>query len=155
MDNSVPEKSLPIDLEQCCYPIRVAVQGLDGFPRIVSLWFKYQHGRFYCVTHQSAWILRQLKVNTRVGFEIATNFPPYKGVRGVGHVELKPLQDDLLEQLINQYLENTDSDLAQWLLSRKHNEVVIRISPDHLSSWDYSDRMEGACANTGVANAFG
>ncbi|MGK0440580.1 MAG: hypothetical protein ACJA0N_000375 [Pseudohongiellaceae bacterium] len=129
------------DLEQQRYPIRLAVTGSDGFPRIVSLWFKQEGESLYCVTHESAWILRQLELNNQVGFEISSNSPPYKGLRGVGYISLAPLEGDLLEQLIVRYLNNTTSSLAKWLLSRKDDEIVIRISPSSLSSWDYTRRM--------------
>ena len=129
------------------FPIRLAVQGEDGFPHIISLWFQYRDGSFYSVTHESAWVLRQLEVNNQVGFEIATNKPPYKGIRGIGYISVFPLEDNLLEELIDNYLGNQDSDLARWLLSRKKDEMVIRIKPNNISHWDYSERMQGAAAN--------
>jgi nitroimidazol reductase NimA-like FMN-containing flavoprotein (pyridoxamine 5'-phosphate oxidase superfamily) len=143
MDTVKHMGELPMDLHDWRYPIRLAVQSEDEIPRIVSLWFMYKQGSFYCVTHQSAWVLRQLQKHPQVGFEIASNSPPYKGVRGTGKITLSPLQDDLLEQLIARYLNNTDSDLAQWLLSRKAEEVVIKLLPLTISSWDYSRRMAG------------
>ncbi len=133
----------PLALTRCEYPIRLAVQTSDGFPRIVSLWFKYRQGLFYAVTHRSAWIVQHLQKNGQVGFEIATNKPPYKGIRGTARAALSPLQDNLLEELIEHYLGNLDSDLACWLLSRKSDELVITITPRSVSSWDYSERMPG------------
>lgn len=136
LDNS------PIDLYSADGPIRLAVVAADGFPHIVSLWFKYKEGQFYCATHKSAWIVRQLRLNNQVGFEISTNKPPYKGIRGSAVITLKPMADDLLEQLITAYLNNTDSSLASWLTSRKKDEIVIQVSPKNVTSWDYSERME-------------
>lgn len=128
--------------QQRC-PIRLAVNGAQGYPHIVSLWFQYQQGEFYCVTAKSAWLVAQLQRDGRVGFEASTNAAPYKGVRGTGLCELEPLQGSLLQDLITHYLGGCDSKLARWLLSRQGNEVVIKITPQQQSCWDYTERMQG------------
>ncbi|MEA5386726.1 hypothetical protein VB779_06340 [Haloarculaceae archaeon H-GB11] len=47
----------------------------------------------------------------------------------------------MLESLIVRYLGDTDSSLATWLLEDEREEVRIRIQPEVVYSWDYSDRM--------------
>lgn len=146
IDNTELEKLLA-DPQLQQTPIRLAVNDAEGFPRIVPLWYNHQQGDFFSVTPQSAWLVQQLSNNPQVGFDISTNSPPYKGVRGAATATVTPLEGPLLEQLISGYLGNSDSDFAKWLLSRKEDEVVIKISPCKLSSWDYSQRMQGATAN--------
>ena len=76
-----------------------------------------------------------LQGNARVGFEIATNDPPYLGVRGQGTVELAPLGDDAtLQLLLQRYLGGVDSGLGSWLLSRRDHEVLISIAPHRFYS---------------------
>ena len=41
-------------LDSAKIPIRLACIGADGFPRVVSLWYRYDAGNFYCVTHRDA-----------------------------------------------------------------------------------------------------
>ena len=135
----------PIDLSTCREPIRLAVIDQQGSPRIVSLWFQYCDGHFYCATHESAWLVTQLRRDPRVGFEVSVNSPPYKGVRGSGIVELERLGDGLLlEELIQHYLGKTGSRLSDWLLSRQHQELIIKVTPTRVSCWDYSPRMAGS-----------
>ena len=128
-------------------PIRFAVQGEGGFAKIISLWYQYRDGCFYSVTHDSSWVLHQLKTNNQVGFEIAANTPPYKGIRGVGHLSVSALRDDLQEQLIDHYLGSRQSDFARWLLSYKAGEMVIQIKPEKMSTWDYTEKMQGITTN--------
>lgn len=127
------------------YPLRLAVVDETGFPRIVSLWFQYVDGELYCATHKDAWVVKQLMRSGNIGFEIASNEPPYHGVRGTGVASIYPMGDQpLLEQLVERYLGNTESDFARWLLARQASEFIIQIKPIKESFWDYSDRMATA-----------
>jgi hypothetical protein len=123
-------------------PVRLACVGSDGFPRVVSLWYRYEAGDLYCVTHQSSKIASLLTADGRVGFEVSPNEPPYCGVRGQGVVTLEPLgQSPMLQQLLDRYLGDADSDLGSWLLSRSAEELLIKIQPSRLFTWDYRQRM--------------
>ena len=126
-------------------PLRLACTGGDGFPRVVSLWYRYQQGQLVCVTHKDAHILALLNRDNRVGFEVAPNEPPYHGVRGQGTAEITDLgAGQALEELLGRYLGGTESSLAQWLMSRSDEERVITISPTRVFSWDYRLRMADA-----------
>ncbi len=133
------------DLENCRIPIRLAFIDGSGFPRIVSLWFNYMEGDFLCVTHKRSWIVGQIERSPKIGFEISSNSPPYRGIRGTGSVDIYPLNDDpLLEKMIARYLGEKDSEFGRFLLNRRHNELILRIKPVKQSSWNYKDRMQDA-----------
>ncbi len=130
-------------LDKSRIPIRLGCIGGDGFPRVVSVWFKYADGSFYCASHKDSSLVRMLRNYNRVGFEVATNEPPYLGVRGQGIAEVSGEGGaETLRQLIDNYLGRTNSELAQWLLSRSDEEVLIRIEVSRFFSWDYSKRMQ-------------
>lgn len=126
-------------------PLRVAVQTESGFPLLCSLWFSYHKGKLLCATQRDAKLVRHLEVNSACAFELAPNEPPYFGVRGHGHVEVTTEgAEEQLEKLIDRYLGDRESSLAKWLLGRAHEEVKLVIEPVWLTSWDYSERMEGS-----------
>jgi len=50
----------------------------------------------------------------------------------------------VLEQLADRYLEGRDRRLRQWLLSRVQTEVILRITPRRVTSWDFQRRMSAA-----------
>lgn len=132
-------------LEGCHYPMRLACVGADGYPRVVSVWFIYQQGQLVCASHCSSQLVALLRANARVGFEIATNDPPYFGVRGQADAALSDSGGaDMLERLLQRYLGGVDSTLAQWLLSRSEGEILITLTPRRLFSWDYRQRMAEA-----------
>lgn len=124
-------------------PIRLAVDE-QGCPIICSVWFNFDpdSANIYCVSHENSHLVKLLKAAGCCGFEVAPNEPPYRGVRGKAEVEvLSGSAEELLNNLIEDYLGNTDSKLAKWLLGRSAKERVIRITPTWITAWDYSERM--------------
>jgi hypothetical protein len=139
--------SLVVDINESRIPLRLAYEDEEGFPRIVSLWFEYCDGDYLCATHADSWIVKHLKARPKIGFEIATNEPPYIGVRGTGSVAVYPMADQpLLDDLLARYQVKADSEFGKFLLRRKDTEMVIRITPIKKSNWNYTKRMEGALA---------
>jgi len=123
-------------------PLRLAVVGDAGFPLICSLWFAYEEGRLLCATTRDAKVVECLRANAKCGFEIATNEPPYFGVRGQGVATVSSQGAiDLLGDLVDRYIGSRETKFAGWLLSRAADEVAIQIDIRWLTSWDYTGRM--------------
>lgn len=130
-------------LSQTKVPLRLACTAEDGFPRVVSVWFQYEDGAFLCAAHKDSQLIRLLRQSPRTGFEVSTNEPPYYGVRGQGVAELSGEGGaETLQQLIRHYLGNSNTGLAEWLMSRSDDEVMIRVEVQRFFSWDYRKRME-------------
>lgn len=126
-------------------PLRIACHTDNGFPLIVPLWFLFDGQAFWCVTHKDAKLLKHLRANPKVGFEIANNEPPYAGARGHGEIELIPAKGrEMLPQLLKRYFIREESRLSQWLISRADDEVAIRLVPAYINGWDYQQRMQDA-----------
>lgn len=124
-------------------PMRLACIDSHGYPVICSLWFIRSGEELWAASHQRSHLVQLLQENPKVGFEIATNTFPYKGVRGQANVELiENHKVDALEDLVARYLNDTNQALASWLLSRSDQEIAIRIRPGAISAWDYSSRMK-------------
>jgi len=126
-------------------PIRISCRRPAGDLWMLSLWFVYREGALWCATSAAADVVDYLAHDNRVAFEISTNEPPYKGVRGNGTATVTPDEDkQLLRSLSRRYLGGTDSPLAERLLSPQRQEVQIRIDPLQLYTWDFSHRMQGS-----------
>lgn len=129
-------------LRETAVPVRVAVHRPDESLWLVALWYRYREGSIECATWANAHVVRFLRNDAEVGFEVSTNEPPYRGVRGNGVASLAPDRGKaVLESLLDRYLGDTDSSLAEWLLADEREEVRIRIDPRELHSWDYTERM--------------
>lgn len=123
-------------------PLRLGCVGRDGFPRVVSVWYMYAEGSFLCAVHRDSQLVNLLRHSPRVGFEIAPNEPPYYGVRGQGIAELSGEGGaETLKQLIDHYLGLSNAPLAEWLMSRGEDELLVKISVQRFYSWDYRKRM--------------
>ncbi len=123
-------------------PLRLGCVGRDGYPRVVSVWFRYADGVLLCASHRDSQLVGLLRRSPKVGFEVAPNEPPYFGVRGQGVAEISGEGGaETLKQLIDRYLGDSNEKLAQWLNSRGEEEALIRIEVQRVFSWDYRKRM--------------
>ena len=124
-------------------PLRFSCISNTGWPVTLSLWYLYKDEKIYCATQKDAKIIQYLEKNPKCAFEVAPDLPPYRGVRGQGTVTIREdIAIHTLESLIDRYIGNRDSPLANFLLSHKNSEVAIEISPMKLFTWDYSNRMK-------------
>jgi nitroimidazol reductase NimA-like FMN-containing flavoprotein (pyridoxamine 5'-phosphate oxidase superfamily) len=129
-------------LVQTVVPCRLSCITSGGYPHVNSLWYLYGDGALWLSTQNSSAVWRWLRADPRCGFEVAGDQPPYRGVRGRGHVTLLTAREaPVLARLLERYLSGTDSPLARWLLSRAANEATLRIEPHWLTAWDYAARM--------------
>ncbi len=130
-------------LNQTKFPLRLSGITSTGYPTVFSLWYLYDRGKIWCAVQEDSSVANILKANNKCGFEVGPNASPYMGVRGKGHVSIIPEKGaEKLEKLIDRFLDDTNKDLANWLLTRKDTEVAICIEPIRIYSWDYSQRME-------------
>lgn len=124
-------------------PARLACLTPNGGPVVCSLWYLYEDGALWCATQESAKVVDYLAQYPHCGFEIATETPPYKGVRGQGQATISQERGlDVLLRLIDRYVGNRESDFARWLIKRSSLEVAIRIEPTWMTAWDFSPRMK-------------
>ncbi len=139
------EQQVAAFLRETVIPLRLAVQDEAGDPLVMSLWFLADEGELWCATNRKARVIRHLTRSPRCAFELAADAPPYRGIRGQGRASLYPLLGEaILRRLLTRYAIEPDSGLARMLLGKLDQEVAIRITPERLTSWDFSRRMQGA-----------
>ncbi len=134
-------------LDQSVIPARIAVLSSSGAPLVLSLWFLSRDGAIWCACNRRARVVELLRHNPSCGFEIASELPPYRGVRGQGTAELDaPGGAQVLSELLARYRLAAGSRLAGMLLQEaaRSHEVAIRIAPRWISSWDFTARMADA-----------
>ncbi len=129
-------------------PIRLACINTEGYPITMSLWYIYLKEKFLCATGKNSRIIGYLSSNPKCGFEVASDLPPYQGVRGWGNAKLDKVRGvEILDVLIRKYLRDQESSLADFLRKRSKNEMAIEITPTSIFSYDYTDRMRGIIVN--------
>lgn len=132
-------------LDETLIPARIAVLSPSGTPLVLSLWFMQRDGAIWCACNKRARVIELLQKNPRCGFEIASEMPPYRGVRGQGSAQLDvPGGAEVLTALLSRYQIAEGSRLDGMLRKEAANEVAIRIDPEWIMSWDFSTRMADA-----------
>ena len=123
-------------------PLRLACTTASGWPVVLSLWYLFEDGNFYCATPRNAKVIAHLQANPRCAFEVAADLPPYCGVRGRAIATVDEARGmEILERLLHRYLGGVDNSLGRMLLSRSAAEVAIRLEPQTMHTWNFSDRM--------------
>ena len=68
---------------------------------------------------------------------------PYRGVRGNGTCTIRhDSGKQILETLMTKYLPPKSLKLKEYLLSHADKEVALEITPNHVSYYDYTERMK-------------
>ena len=125
-------------------PIRIAFMKSPNVPAVISLWYVCNDDKIYCATQKSAKIVLYFKKNSTCGFEIASDKPPYKGIRGEGIIKiLDETGAYVLDLLIEKYLGEKESKLSKFLRNNSKTEVALEITPKKIFHYDYSKRMKG------------
>ena len=131
-------------LEATTVPVRIGCRTPSDTPWIVSLWFSWD-GAINCATSADADLVDFLAHDDHVSFEVSTNESPYKGVRGRGRAAVSVDEDKtLLRSLLERYLGGVDNEVGDRLLRPGREEVRVRVEPERLHTWDYSERMPAA-----------
>jgi nitroimidazol reductase NimA-like FMN-containing flavoprotein (pyridoxamine 5'-phosphate oxidase superfamily) len=138
----VTDGSIEQYLKEIQIPLRLSCVSTSGWPVVLSLWYLYEDGHLFCATPQAARVVSYLKEESRCAFEVASDQPPYCGVRGRAMASIEEDRGvEILERLLVRYLGDVDNKLAVQLLSRKEPEVAIRLKPQSYYAWNFSDRM--------------
>ena len=129
-------------LREVRVPLRLACSGNEGHPRLVSLWFEWDGRRLWCATQESAQTARWIEDAPEVAFEVSPDEPPYRGVRGTGTASIVAERGkEQRERLLDRYDIDREGKLGSFLLERASTEVALRIEPQRMSTWDFTDRM--------------
>ena len=145
MNNSI---SIEKYLQETKIPIRLSCVMESGWPVVLSLWYLFENGSLYCATPENAKVVSYLRAEPRCSFEVASDLPPYCGVRGRAAATIDPDRGvEIFERLLFRYLGGINNPLAKKLLGRPIPEVAIRLDPQSFYTWNFSDRMADSLAH--------
>ncbi len=118
---------------------RLGTLNPDGTIHLAALWFKYVDGEIVIGTQDKTSKIRNIKRNPNVTVLIDNETPPFRGVLIYGQAELD--YDDVLAKRIaifEKYMPSENAREAVEGLASAFTPVVIRIKPQHISSYDYA-----------------
>ncbi|MFN2107444.1 MAG: pyridoxamine 5'-phosphate oxidase family protein [Candidatus Promineifilaceae bacterium] len=139
MNNNVSVEDF---LRESKIPLRLSCVMESGWPTVLSLWYLFEEGSLFCATPEKARVVSFLRAEPRCSFEVASDQPPYCGVRGKAIAVIDGGRGAaILEKLLLRYLGGADNALAKQLLGRSGPEVAIRLEPQTFYTWDFTSRM--------------
>ncbi len=124
-------------------PLRLGTTNSKGEPNIHPVWYHYVTNKLYFMSYKDAVKVRNLKHNKTVYFSVDTEAMPNTGVKGRGTaIIIKDLGRalPLSEKIITKYLGDLNGKTAKNMVDevKKGSEVLVEITPQYFSTWDYS-----------------
>lgn len=153
---SLSEEAIQQFLSAQTIPVRLGCQTPAETPWMLSMWYRTRaletdgssEWVLECATGKAAKVVTYLTETPELSFEVSTNHPPYRGVRGWGTATVEPdPEKSVLRSLVERYLGGTDSKLARDLLDEERDEVTISIEPATVYGWDFSNRMRDVASS--------
>lgn len=111
----------------------------DGTIHIAPIFFKYVDGQILMATQAPSRKIRNIKRNKNVTVLIDNTTVPFKGALIYGTAELD--FEDVIQKRVNIFrrrLSQEDAETYAKRLSSKWQCVIVRITPTHIASFDYS-----------------
>ena len=117
-----------------------------GDPNIHPTWYYFDatNNRFYIETCKGSKKIENLNTKNIVYYLDNPN-PPYKGIRGKGKVKIhEDINHNIpiAEKIMVRYLGSLAHPMATSLMSsvKDGNSVILEITPNYYSTWDYSEK---------------
>lgn len=111
----------------------------DGTIHIAPIFFKYRDGQIIMATQEPSRKARNIKRNKNVTVLIDKTEVPFKGALIYGEAELD--YEDVIAKRITIFerrLSHEEAEAYARRIASKWNCVIIRITPTHIASFDYS-----------------
>jgi len=135
---ALTEDELRSFLDQAMFA-RLGTINEDGSIHIAPIFFKYTDGQILMATQEPSRKVRNIKRNRNVSVLIDKTEVPFKGALIYGVAELD--YEDVIAKRITIFerrLSREDAETYAKRLSSKWKCVIIRITPTHITSFDYS-----------------
>jgi PPOX class probable F420-dependent enzyme len=118
---------------------RLGTVNEDGTIHIAPIFFKYDNGQILMATQDPSRKVRNIRRDSRVSVLIDTTEVPFKGALIYGTAELD--YEDVIRKRIAIFERRLSREQAETYASRlsgKWKCVIVRITPHHIASFDYS-----------------
>lgn len=124
--------------------LQLATIDKQGDPNIQPVWFYYDKDgeKLWINTSKSARKTQNIRERSTIYFSIDDENPPVRGVKGKGVATIIEDLETVIplgERISLKYLGTLDHPIAKMISedSKKGEVVLIEISPNFFSTWDY------------------
>lgn len=118
---------------------RLGTLNADGTIHIAPIFFKLDHGQLIMASQCPSRKVRNIKRNSNVTVLIDNTQVPFKGALIYGKAELD--YEDVVNKRMEIFKRRLSEEEARTYATRLSNKwqcVIIRITPIHIASFDYS-----------------
>jgi PPOX class probable F420-dependent enzyme len=112
----------------------------DGFPHVVAMGYRYKAGIIYMTSYGKAQKVLNARRNPKVGVmvEVGDRYSEYRGVLIRGTCEVIDDPQAVRETMRGVGESATNAGVPSGAASSAPKRVVLKITPQKISSWDHS-----------------
>ena len=116
--------------------------GLDGYPRVVTVWFRHADGEIQIASRPDEYKCRSLRANGRAALTVATPKAPYLTINVIGDARVEPLPEaqriDFITSIARYYLgrDGGEAYVERWAKGGHPGDgELIRLTPRRYGYW--------------------
>jgi len=116
--------------------------GLDGYPRVLTVWFRHLDGELLVASRPGEYKCRSIRANGHVALTVATADLPYLTITAIGDATVEALPEkeriEFVTRVARSYLgrEQGDAYVERWSGGGHPGDgELIRLRPRRFTSW--------------------
>ena len=116
--------------------------GLDGYPRVLTVWFRHLDGELLVASRPGEYKCRSIRANGRVALTVATADLPYLTITAIGDATVEALPEkeriEFITRVARSYLgrEQGDAYVDRWSRGGHPGDgELICLRPRRFTSW--------------------
>jgi len=113
----------------------------DGSVMLSPVWHEWRDGGFHVWVETQNVKVRHLKRDPRATIVVAESEPPLRGIELRGSARF--IEDGVTEiahRIAARYIGEADATIDTE--ARRGADIIVRIEPGHLRTWDYADEFD-------------
>jgi PPOX class probable F420-dependent enzyme len=117
---------------------RIATVKPDGSPHVTPVWYLWENNQLLILIMKGSVKESNIKQKKKVAVTVDSNTAPNKGVIIEGTAKIEELTEEIERRICQRYLKKENLDEYLELSHGYYPQILIRIQPEKIITWDYS-----------------
>jgi len=117
---------------------RIATVKPDGSPHVTPVWYLWENNQLLILIMKGSVKESNIKQKKKVAVTVDSNTAPNKVVIIEATAKIEELREEIERRICQRYLKKENLDEYLELSHGYYPQILIRIQPEKIITWDYS-----------------